>query len=236
MKANNSQISLHASGVAETLGLVALLLMSASLGAQYMKYFQGYDTLKGLSRLFSLAEEHNIPTLFSVSLLLSAAILLSFIYKMERQNDSPHSSKWAILSFGFLLMAFDEGCQLHELLMAPAKKMLWAGDLGYLHFAWVVPAFGIVFFVGMFFLRFLCFLPAPVRIRFLVSAAVYLAGAIGMELIGGKYASMNGSNTWDYSVIVAIEETLEMGGAIIFVRALLIYCAENYKSITFKID
>ena len=76
------------------------------------------------------------------------------------------------------------------------------------------------------------YLPKPVRHSFIVAAILYLGGAIGFELISGKYAELYGMDNWIYSMIlITIEESLEIAGIIFFIRALLKYCEDNFKEV-----
>ena len=67
-----------------------------------------------------------------------------------------------------------------------------------------------------------------------MAATIYIGGALGTELIGGHYADLHGNNTWTYSMIVTVEESLEMAGLIVFIWALLKYCADNFKEVQFQ--
>lgn len=209
------------------LAAVTLLLVLFSIGGQFSKYFLGHDTLTELAPLFYVDQEHNIPTYFSVLLILLAASLLGGIAKNKSKQRLPHGSKWAFLSFGFLLMAIDETFQFHERLNIPVGKLLGDGSLGVFYFPWVIPAIVLVIVLGLFFLKFLFDLPARTRFWFMMAAIIYLGGAIGVELIGSNHAELHGFENWTYSVIATIEESLEMGGLIVFIGALLSYCANN---------
>jgi hypothetical protein len=128
-------------------------------------------------------------------------------------------------------MAFDEAFQLHERLIRPISVMLGEKNLGIFYFAWVIPAMIIVLMLGLFFLKFLLHLPMIVRFRFLIAATLYLVGAIGIELIGGRYAELHGEENLTYSMITTIEESLEIAGLIFFIWALLKYCADHHKEV-----
>jgi hypothetical protein len=69
-----------------------------------------------------------------------------------------------------------------------------------------------------------------------VAAILYIGGAIGVELIGGRYAELHGEENWTYSMITTVEESLEMAGLIVFIWALLEYCADNYKEVRFRFE
>ncbi|MEX2530945.1 MAG: hypothetical protein WD960_09245 [Gemmatimonadota bacterium] len=236
MRTEINQISLNPSAIGRILGAVAFLLVLASIGGQFSKFAVGHDYLKGLVPLFYVNAEQNIPTYFSVLLILFAALILVVITVLNGKRRVPHVSKWAILSFGFLFMAFDEAFQVHEGLAAPVRALLGDGNLGIFYYAWVIPGIALVLLLGLIFLTFLLHLPATTRLRFLMAAILYIGGAIGVELIGGRYAELHGLQTWTYSMITTVEESLEMAGLIVFIWALLRYCADNYKEVRFQFE
>ena len=228
-----NQISLNPSAIARILGTVAFLLVLASIGGQFAKFVLGHDYLKGLVPLFYVDTEGNIPTYFSMLLILSAALLLAVITFLNGKQRTPYVSKWAILSFGFLFMAYDEAFQVHERLVSPVRTLLGDGNLGIFYFAWVIPGIALVLVLALFFLRFLLHLPATTRLRFMMAATLYIGGAIGVELIGGRYAELHGFQKFTYSMIATFEEGLEMAGLIVFIWALLKYYTENHKEVRF---
>lgn len=231
-----NQISLNPSAIARVLGAVAFLLVFASIGGQLARFVFGHNYVKGLVPLFDVDGEQNIPTFFSVLLMFFAALLLAVIALLNGKQTTPHVSKWAILSFGFLFMAYDEAFQVHEELISPVRTLLGDGNLGVFYFAWVIPGIALVLVLTLFFLRFLLHLPATTRRTFLMAATLYIGGAIGFELIGGRYAELHGYENLTYSMITTVEESLEMAGVIIFIWALLVYIADNHKEVRFWLD
>jgi cellulose synthase/poly-beta-1,6-N-acetylglucosamine synthase-like glycosyltransferase len=213
------------------LGAVAFLLVLLSLGGQFARFELGDPYFYGLVPLFYIDTEQNVPTTFSVFLILIAAFLLAVITKLAGLQKSPHASKWATLSFGFLLMALDEALQFHERLNIPIGKLLGDGTLGVFYFPWVIPGIVLVFTMGLFFLKFLWALPVLTRVQFLLAAILYVGGAIGVELIGSRHAELHGYENWTYSLIATVEESLEMAGLVVFIGALLNYCAAHYPSV-----
>jgi hypothetical protein len=209
------------------LGAVAFLLVLLSIIGQFSKFMLEHTFLTELAPLFYVDMEHNIPTYFSVLLILLSALLLAVIAVLNSKHRIPHKSKWVILSFGFLLMAIDEAFQFHERLNIPVGSLFGDGSLGIFYFPWVIPGIGLVCALGLFFLRFILDLPAMTRFRFLMAATLYIGGAIGVELIGSQHAELYGYENWMYSMIVTLEEGLEMAGLIVFIWAILSYCAHN---------
>lgn len=229
---------LNPSAVARALGAAAFILVVLHLAGQFSKLALGHGSLKGLVPLFNLSAEQNIPAYFSVLLILLAALILAGIAAINHGQNMPHTSKWTLLSIGFLCMAFDEAFSIHERLMVPLRAMMGVSDavgtvkgevvLGIFYYAWVIPGMVIVLLLGLYFLRFLLYLPARTRYRFLCAAVLYVGGAIGFELIGGAYAEVHGYDNWTYTIIATTEEALEMAGVICFIWALLKYCGESY--------
>lgn len=211
----------------QQLGMVTFFLILLSMAGQFSKYMVGHDTLTGLAPLFYVDQEHNIPTYFSVLLLLFAALLLAVITIINNKQRNPHKTKWGILSIGFLFMAIDEAFQYHERLNIPVGNLFGDGNFGVFYFPWTIPGMALVFVLGLYFLRFLWELPARTRFIFVLAATLYIGGAIGVELIGSRHAELYGFENWAYSMIVTVEEGLEMAGLIVFIGALLNYCADN---------
>lgn len=217
-----SKITLDAGATVRWLAYVAALLLVTSTGLQMLRYLGDHDHLFGLLQLFSLNGEQNIPAFFSTGLLLVAALLLATIATLEKSIQSGNATHWWVLATGFLLMAVDESVSIHEMLISPMRKLLGGHDLGIFYFAWVVPALGLIVALAIYFLPFVLRLPRRTAIVFLVAAAIYLGGAIGVELIEGKYREANGTDLL-FHLMVSLEEGMEMLGALVFIQALLGY-------------
>lgn len=231
-----NSIRLSSFAVARALGALSLLLVLASIGGQFDKYWLGSGHFPGLADLFYLDAEKNIPTIFSVFLLFFAAVLLTVITIFKKKND-PDVTKWAILAFGFLYMTVDEGMSIHEKLRIPMHRFF--GDVfpSIFHFVWVIPGIAVICVLTLFFAKFLRRLPAKTRSEFVIAATLFIGGAIGMEMVGGWYAHSHGLKNLTYSIIiVTLEESLEMAGVIVFIYALLEYIADNYNLGQFRFD
>lgn len=227
------QISLNPAAIARILGALALMLILASLTGQVAKFQFRYETLKGLVPLFNLDAERNFPTFFSTLLLIFAAILLAVLFILNKKT--PSAAFWAVLSLGFLVMAYDEAFSIHEKLIPPVRKLLGEGPLGVFYFAWVIPGMALVLALAPFFVRFWFRLDAKTRLYFFIAAAFYLGGCLGVEMIGGRYAETH-ERDLIYSLIVMFEEGFEMLGLILFNRGLLGHLAGHFKEIKFTFD
>lgn len=227
-----NKLTLSPGSIVLALGIVAFLLVVASVGGQLAP---NYTDRSDPIILFSLDSEQNLPTFFSVLLLLFAALLLAVIAVFKKEQADSYALYWVVLSFGFLLMAVDEAMSIHEKLNAPMSQLLGEERLSVFHYAWVVPGIVFVVAVGLFFLKFLLHLPAKTGRLFLMAAVLYLGGVIIIELVGNHYAAVDGVESLSYLVSVTMEESLEMAGIIVFIFALLSYIAENYGEVRFRL-
>ncbi|MFW6324883.1 MAG: hypothetical protein ACOC0U_07460 [Desulfovibrionales bacterium] len=223
MEKSRHQIRLNPAAIVRKLSAAAILLIIASIGVQFSKFILGHGSLKGLVQLLYLDGEKNIPTYFSVMLLVFSSLILAGISVLKWNRREPYLFHWALLSFGFLFMSYDEAFQVHEKLSFPLEH----AGLGFFHFSWVIIGIGLVLVLGFLFLPFVLHLSSKFRTLFLLAAFLYLSGAIGMEMIGGWYVANHG-NGFGYSMIVVLEEGFEMFGIIFFLWSLLKYCAEKF--------
>jgi hypothetical protein len=231
-----NHITLSPLEITRALGVTALLLVLTSITGQLTKYVWGHEVVYGLIRLFYVDDEGNIPSYFSSSLLLLAALLLAIITALKKARHAAYGFQWALLSFAFLYMAIDEAAIIHELLGEPMHGLLGQQADGIFFFSWVLVGIAVATVFGLLYLKFLLHLPSKTRWRVVIAATLYLGGAIGMELIGGRYAALHGMENLAYSMIATVEESLEMAGVIVFNYTLLNYIADNYQEIRLRLD
>ncbi len=231
MAAENLQIS--PIQAAKFLLLLVAGLVLANCAGLLSTYYFGHDYLRGLVPLFNLDNEKNIPTLFSTLLILLCALLLLLVSLIHRRRQQA-AGNWLLLAAIFLFLGIDEFCSLHERLITPSRELFTAS--GAFYFAWIIP-YGIgVVLLALILGRFILALPAHPRRLMLVSASVYLSGAIGLEMVGGWYFE-NHDDQFDlaYGIITTLEESLEMVGLVIFVYALLGYIGAVHNGIAIRI-
>ena len=229
MQAEN-EIRLRPASIARWLSLIATFLILLSIAGQISKYFLGHPTVKGFVPLFDVDAEKNIPTFFSVLLMISISGTLLVITRLKIIKHSPHRFEWALLAIGFLYLAFDEAFAIHERLDRPGRRLLNDTEIGVFFFSWVIFGILIVCLLAIVFSRFLIHLPSPARSRFLISGGLFVGGAIGCELVGGAYMEKH-SWSFGYSMIATLEESLEMAGLIVFIWTLLEYCGETFSEL-----
>jgi heme exporter protein D len=141
---------------------------------------------------------------------------------------------WAVLAGGFFYMAFDEAFSVHDKYWGPFSRSLFSGvDFGgYFEFAWVAVGIPLVAVLGLLFLPFLRSLPGIVRRRFVLSATVFLFGAIVIEMLSANWSATVGTVV-GYKLIAGAEEAFEMAGIIMFIWAAMHHLADRHGSILF---
>lgn len=65
------------------------------------------------------------------------------------------------------------------------------------------------------------------RFRFIRAGAIFVGGAMGVELVLGYWTDLHGSSNLGYAVIDWVEETMEMTGAGLFLSALVAVLADQ---------
>lgn len=212
--------------------LITSFLLCSNIAGIISTYYFGHDYVFGIIPLFDFDQENNIPTLFSsISLALSAALLALVAFK-QKQIGSPFLP-WAGLAVIFAFLTIDETAYLHENLIEPLRHQLDTGGL--LFYAWVIPySIALVVFV-ILYSRFLFRLPKKTELLLILSGTIYISGAIGFELLGGRHAELYGTGNLLYACYYTCEELLEMLGIILFLYTLLIYITELFGPVTFTV-
>lgn len=227
--AHSGEISLSRRTIVRVLVATAFFLLTASIAGQVTMYAFGEQAYR-FNRLFYVDFEGNIPTFFSSILLLFASTLLWFIATLKQSSQDPYRRHWAILAFLVLFMAVDEAVGLHELL----DRVRWVPGHrkgGIFHYGWVLFGMTMVLAVAVFYLKFFFALPTRTRRQFFTAAAVFVGGAIGVEILEGAYsASHGGEKSLQFSMFATVEEGLEMAGVIVLINALLDYLIDHHEA------
>lgn len=212
-------------------GVAVLVLLHTLSYAMY--YMAPYGDIGGLLPKFDLDAELSVPTWYAQMLLAIAAGLLLLIGIHKRKEQAPYAIHWLLLGGIFMYISVDEGAALHELSIEPIRNIFGITG-GILYHAWIIPAVVIMIILTMLYLRFFLSLPKNIRYLFVVSACVYIGGALGVEMAGGYYLSTYGDGV-GYTIIVTVEEVMEKVGVIIFIGALLLYIRDHIRDVQVKV-
>ncbi|SHF43420.1 hypothetical protein SAMN05444274_105203 [Mariniphaga anaerophila] len=235
----NHQLIIKISAIIRLLSLVAIVLQLISFSTRFIVCFTDYTQVKGLGfliNMFYVGAERNIPTAFSAFILIVASALLFIITALKWKKPKSFYLIWLILSFGFFYLAMDEAMILHETILGQKDGIILGRQFsGFLRHAWIIPFLFTIPFLILLFFKFLMSLDKKTKNLFILSAALFVGGAVGIESVGGYIKDTIGTDNWWYYTEVAIEESFEMAGVILFIYSLLDYLRVNYKTISFPI-
>ena len=173
-----------------------------------------------------LNAENNVPSLFSALAILAAAALLFTTATAARRSDRPNFAAWCILGAVFTWLGIDESVGLHEMLNRPVRDALQVG--GPLYFAWVIPYAVLLGVLVALLWRFVFGLDALTRRRFIVAGVVYVTGALLLEMIGARIWLAQGAQSRLYYIETTAEESLEMLGIALFIRAIIAHHGREF--------
>jgi hypothetical protein len=214
-------LEIRSTTILKVLGYFMLAIIAMHFMVMVSWFGFGYIVLKGFVALFNLEAEKNIPTLFSSLQLCLAAALLGICAARAKLSDAPYFKHWVGLALIFVFLAFDESALIHEKTMS-VSRALFGGD-GLFYYTWIIPFGGLALAVLATYSRFLLALPRRSGVIFLLSGAVFVTGALGLEMFEGQINQAGGYRSLDYMILVTIEEILEMAGIFAFIYGLLGY-------------
>ncbi len=199
------------------LAVSALLLATTVLGHLLGLLGLGAPSRAVLDR-FGVDGEQSLPGLWSAGLLASGGGLMILQGLMERRREGADSRWWIGLGTVLVLLGVDDLAAVHEITINPLREALDLG--GVLHFAWILPGIVIFAVLAAVFARFFRRLPTATRRLLGASGALFLAGALGMEMVDGLYASRYGQDG-RFGLLVVVEEALELAGECLLVYTML---------------
>lgn len=225
-------IEVSRSRVAVALTVFVVVLSVLSVSGHALQYFYGTEHFTEYVRLFNISGEANVAAWFSSFTLAICAALLLGIALANKKVGASYTGHWMGLAAGFLYMSVDETAQIHEILIVPVRTAL--NTSGIFRYAWVIPGIAIVLVVAALYFPFLLRLPSRTRGLFLLAGALYLSGALGMELVSGYVAEYMGDQVIVRGLVATLEEILEHAGVIVFIYALMSYFASYIQDTQIK--
>ena len=214
------EVTVHQTRVQRFLIDVITVVALAGLAVEVAEHGLGLDDPYHQLALFSLSYAANVPTWLSTCMHATSAILLALIASGKRQRGAPFVRHWWGLSIVFAYISIDEFVQIHEEMNA------WFDLSGALYFGWVIPAAILVSIFVLSYSRFLTHLPRITRYRFIRAGAVFIGGAMSVELILGYWTDLHGSSNLGYGIIDWVEESMELAGVGLFLSALVAVLAD----------
>lgn len=174
-----------------------------------------------IMRFFDLNGEANLPAWFASSLWLISALLAFAVWQKHRENGFPNAIFWIVMVPLFMFLSLDEAGTVHEAIGGALSESF--DTYGYTYH-WVAYGLALIGVVGLANLRFLIRLRPVYAGLFLLSAAVFISGAVGIESIAaavelGQLEQMPLGQSWPR--MIAYEETVEMIGVVLLIYTLL---------------
>ncbi len=196
---------------------ITLTLAILSILGTGIEILFGAWKIMGINYLFNFGSEQNIPTIFTTFLFLLAALLQFFIYLNTKKSRI--SRYWIGLFLLFIYLAIDEVCVVHERILRTAKQIFSSANFNS-HF--IIMATVFIITVIFLFYRFLFLIPKKYLLIAILSAIVYLVGAVGFEVISIFYLKTS-KGGFILEMISTIEELLEITGIILYISFILKY-------------
>ena len=218
-----TRFSLQYSQVTRWLALVAIGFAAISFGLQCYHFLidPSFEPMKK----FNIDGENTYSAYFSMLILLASSVLLFFIAWTYKQQGLKFQKHWFLLALLFLYLSMDESIEIHEKFI-PIVQQLFNRSDGVFIFAWVIPFGVLVVLLGLGYIRFLLHLPKKTVWRMVAAAAIYVGGALGMEVVGTVVLETLGDGL-GYQLCMTIEETMEMLGIVYFMYTLLDYISHK---------
>ncbi len=217
------RITIRERAVLRALRIAIAVVVLAGISSVYaMVELRNHSAI--VQRLY-LDGDHNLGGLFSSVLLLGIAGLMGLIAQTKGRAGQHNTRQWRVLAALTVLLAIDESLGFHEYAAYYVHLLLGTGGEA-AHLGWAVLGMGLVAgFVAAFY-GLLSSLPAHTRLRLIVASLVYVGGALGLEFLGGRFFEGFGAQSLAYLGTSILEETCEMAGLYLAIRALLPYLHE----------
>ncbi len=252
-------LTIYAKTIVRALIIAVLFITLVSVAARFALYMWGEEGLLQPLRIFDVGEERSIPAWFESLQFLLCSLLLAVVAVAKKQRGDRYSVHWSVLSIILLLLSLDEVASIHEAIGQQSERVLH-NTMGFtpsgaITFYWVVPGAAFTLVVVLAYLRFLTQLPQTTRRLFLFAGALFVLGALGIEMLSAQVlSSSEGIVNWVVSsgimvdrgsasaiprLIVglqtSIEEMFEMLGLTAFVYALLAYIRSYVEDINARV-
>jgi hypothetical protein len=196
-----------------------LVLAAISVTGHGLQYVYGTDRFTEFVRIFNISGERSIPAWFSSIMLFCCALLLLANAENERRQDRTRYLKhWWVLAAIFLYISLDEGVEIHEVFNLPVQARFGLG--GMLTNPWVFPVAGLLTVFLFAYVGFLKYLPRRTRSLFVASGALYVGGALGIEVVSTFVGFHHAESIKLRGALATLEELLEMSGTVLFIYTL----------------
>lgn len=201
--------------------IICLTLIHCIL--QFVEFSLGFSKIHLIRVLFDFERDSNITTWYSSITLFISFILLTLIAIAKKRVSDTFAFQWQFLAIIFAFLSLDEIAMLHERSGEVLKILVPIEFDGFLYFQWVLIGIPVTLIIALIYLKFILHLPAKTRNLIIFAGALFVGGALGLEILAGHRESLNTSGEFFYKLITTIEESWEKLGVMVFIYALLDY-------------
>jgi len=225
------EITIRRTSLVRVLTVIVFCLLLLHVGQLWVYYSIADPQVFDFVDLLDFDVEGNLPTLYSSLALLLAAALVGVAWKRSCYLKDSNSANWLVLCIIFVFLSLDEGAAIHEKIGIYVQSLHLFKAEGVLNFAWVVPYSLLTILFVVSYLKFLFRLPPGTRNGLILSGAVFILGALGIEMISARVAWLEGLVSLRYSILYTIEETFEMLGVILFISVMMRHLSNGSDSV-----
>ena len=238
MMSNSSlEVQIKPKKVFKILLSLTVLLASLNFATLYLRFFPERYTIYGdfhqflidtFIRLFSMNQETTVPTYVASLQLFGAGLLLLIIAAQKKKNNDKYLAYWQGLTFLLFAFSIDEAASFHEALTPLFRD--FPNFRGFFYFGWVFAGIVFILLFGLVCSVFFLHLEKRYQWLFLTAVVLYFGGAVGFEMMGGYYLTQYDLARGDfvYELLAMCEETLELGGVVVLIYALLDYIEKSF--------
>jgi hypothetical protein len=219
---NRNRNKTYSSRLLRVLVAIALFTVFMHLLLQYLNlevFYQQNAHAYELSNRFDMDDEASVPTWISQAIFLiigSGALLAAYL-----QSDKPSRRIWQMLAAVGLLFSLDETTTMHEYILQSLHVLFFqdASPTAFANAWWLVAPF-ILFAGGWLTWKIWQLLPRRTALLFLLAGAVFLTGAVFVDLLTSVVPRETFLNQ---GILVALEESLELSGSLIALYSIADY-------------
>ena len=212
--------------------MLSAILVGLGLVEQFLQRVPEAKVIATIFSVFNLDAENAVPAWYSAMLMAGSAALILVVAAALRDIDPLNSHRWRVLAYIFFFLSIDEAISIHERMTVPLREAF--GFSGVLYYSWVVVAAPLLVGGVHYFFPLVKQLVPQVRRRVIAAGAMYLIGAVGLELAAGYILTNNLGNDI-FAIAFVAEESLEIFGLTLFVSALVLQLALFTPRVTFRI-
>ncbi len=215
-----------------TLGLVAgaLLLGVADYVLNTVPGVGSDGVLRETFYVLRLDAEHTIPAWYSSSLLLFAAVACGAVWWRARGDRPRPHVFWLVLCVTCAFLSLDVSATIHERLGNRIGELFTV--VSWRYGRWTLAYGPAVILFAAAAIPFLRSLVPWLRFRMLGCGALYVAAALGLEVVEAGLHTAGRGQGLGFLTVIAVEETLEMIAIALFVGTLLDLHCRGVRSAT----